>query len=127
MLETMGHLCFGPPWHECDTSLLIDGVPSPPLHHVKGLRQCDSLSPMMFTLIIDVLNSVLQHAMISGILHRITNCHAVSSIPLYVDDVVIFCHPDSEQLHAMHELLRVFGIASDLHANFLNSSTTPIQ
>lgn len=40
--------------------------------------------------------------------------HAASSISLFADDVVIFCHPDPPELAAIRGLLSTFGIASGL-------------
>ena len=50
-----------------------------------------------------------------------------SSISLYADGMVIFCHPDPQELLAVRELLRVFGAASGLHTNFQKCLATPIQ
>lgn len=82
---------------------------------LKGLRQGDPLSPMLFTLMIDVLNSLLQRAVHDGILWRLTSRHAASSISLYADDVIIFCHPDAHDLCTVKTLLYTFGGASGLH------------
>lgn len=82
---------------------------------------------MLFTLVIDPLNSLLIHTTRSGILRRLTDRHAASSVSLYADDVVVFCHPDGQQLHVMRELLWVFGVASGLHTNFRKSSAIPIK
>lgn len=82
---------------------------------------------MLFAIAIDALNSLLMHAHRSGVLQRLTTRHAASSISLSADDVVIFCHPSSQDLRAIHELLRVFGEASGLCTNFAKCSATPIQ
>ncbi|XP_073353791.1 uncharacterized protein [Aegilops tauschii subsp. strangulata] len=60
-------------------------------------------------------------------LQRLTNRHAASSISLFIDDVVIFCHPTSSELATIRELLRVFGDASGLRTNFCKCSATPIR
>lgn len=77
--------------------------------HACGLRLGDLVSPMLFTLVIEVLNSLITQAVARGVLQRLTTRHAASSISLYDDDVVVFCHPDSSNLNAIREILRVFG------------------
>lgn len=82
---------------------------------------------MLFAIIIDKLNNPLQHVVSSGMLQRLTTHHAASSISLFADDVVVFCHPDLPELATIRELLRIFGDASGLRTNFMKCSTTPIQ
>ena len=69
---------------------------------------------MLFTIGIDVLNSMLIHVVGLGLLQRLTSMHASSSISLYVDDVIMFCHPDRHDISAVREILRIFGIAFGL-------------
>lgn len=82
---------------------------------------------MLFTLVIDALNSLLQHAVGAGILRRLTSRHLASSVSLYADDVAIFCHPDAGDLRAVRSLLLTFGEASGLHMNMAKSSATLIR
>lgn len=70
LLQTLRRLGFGPRWREwvsillssASTHVLVNGVPGHPISHMRGLRQDDPLSPMLFTLVIDVLNSSLRCA-----------------------------------------------------------------
>lgn len=82
---------------------------------------------MLFTMVIDVLNSLMLHAMAAGILRRLTPRHIAPSVSLYTDDVAIFCHPSASELSAVHSVLHVFGHASGLHTNFDKCSATPIH
>lgn len=75
---------------------------------------------MLFTLVIDKLNSLLEYATHMGILKRLTARHAASSISMFADDVVIFCHPDAHELAVVKELLRLFANAFGLRTNFLS-------
>uniref|UniRef100_A0A8R7V6C9 Reverse transcriptase domain-containing protein n=1 Tax=Triticum urartu TaxID=4572 RepID=A0A8R7V6C9_TRIUA len=132
LLQLLHLLGFGPRWREwismllstASTRVLINGHPGPPIDHAHGLRQGDPVSPMLFTLVIDVLNSMLLRAVELGLLRRLTTCHAASSMSLYTDDVVIFCHPDSHDLAMVHRLLHVFGLASGMQTNFDKCSAT---
>ncbi|KAE8812430.1 Protein MON2-like protein [Hordeum vulgare] len=103
LIDVVRHLVFGTGWIEwvsillstSSTRVLINGLPGPPIDHAYGQRQGDPVSPMLFMMAIDALNSLLQHAHRCGILQRLTTRHASSSIYLYADDVVIFCHPST--------------------------------
>lgn len=70
---------------------------------------------MLFTWVIGSLNSLLMHAMRSGVLWRLTDHHMALSVSLYADNIIV----------VMHELLHVFGVASGLHTNFRKSSVIP--
>lgn len=83
--------------------------------------------PMLYTLVIDMLNSLIHRNDALGLLQRLTTCHATSSISLYVDYVIIFCHPDQHDIDVVCGLLRVFGEASGLRTNFAKCSATPIH
>lgn len=82
---------------------------------------------MLFALVIDKLNSLRQHATLTGILKRLTPRHVASGVSLFADDMVIFCHTDAHELDPIKELLRLFGNASKLSTNFLKCSATPIR
>lgn len=135
LLQVLQHLDFGHRWRDwisillstASTRVMTNGHPGPPIDHACGLRQGDPISPMLFTIVIDVLNSLLLQAVDTGLLQRLTTRHVASSISLYADDVVIFCHPDSHDIATVHELLRLFGVASGLRTNFDKCSATPIQ
>lgn len=85
------------------------------------------LTLLLFTLAIHVLNSLIQRAVELGLLHRLTTRCIVSSVSLYADDAVVFCHPDSHDIPTIKELLRVFGITPGMHMNIAKCSTTPIR
>lgn len=106
--------------------MLVNGNQGPPIYHAHGLRQGDSISPLLFAIVTNSLNSLLQHAVSTGMLRHLTTRHATSSISLFADDVVIFCHADTSDLATIHKLLCVFGDASGLRTNFLKCLATPI-
>ena len=90
LLEVLRHLGFGRRWCEwvcimlsaASTRILVNGSPGPPILHAKGIRQGDPVSPMLFTPVIDALNSLLQHALGAGVLHRLIAWHLASSVPV---------------------------------------------
>lgn len=80
LLKVLHHLGFGNRWCEwisillstASMCVLLNDTPWPPISHRKGLRQGDPLFPMLFVIMIDVLNSKIQQAVSSGILHTST-------------------------------------------------------
>jgi hypothetical protein len=61
-----------------------------------------------------------------GILRRLARRELATSVSLYADDVVIFCHPDEAELRAVRDILGLFGEASGLRTNFAKCSVSPI-
>jgi hypothetical protein len=55
------------------------------------------------------LNKVLAKAAELGMLRRLARRELVTSVSLYADDVVIFCHPDEAELSAVRGILELFG------------------
>jgi hypothetical protein len=41
------------------TRILLNGVPGERIYHARGLRQGDPLSPMLFLLVMEVLNGLI--------------------------------------------------------------------
>ncbi|XP_073363427.1 uncharacterized protein [Aegilops tauschii subsp. strangulata] len=82
---------------------------------------------MLFAITIDALNFLLQAAVNMGVLRRLAPLHAASSISLFADDVVIFCHPDPQELEAVRKLLQFFSDAAGLHTNFAKCPASSIQ
>lgn len=72
------------------------------------------------------LNRLLAKAIELGILRRLARRDLVTSVSLYTDDVVIFCHPDETELRAVRGIVDLFGQASGLRTNFAKCSVSPI-
>ncbi|KAK1574356.1 hypothetical protein QYE76_018595 [Lolium multiflorum] len=110
-----------------NTRVLVNGVPGERFVHVRGLRQGDPTSPMLFVAAMEVLTAVIKKAAerqlfsgLAGILER-------QRISIYADDVVIFCKPLSIELEATKAILQVFGEASGLRVNYRKTSATLIR
>ena len=69
------------------TRVLLNGVPGEVLYHQWGLRHGDPLSPMLFILAMDVLNSLFQKASDEGLLQPLSRRRINHRVSLYADDV----------------------------------------
>jgi len=75
-LETMRKKGFGEKWlswmklifESCTSSVLLNGSPSKVLHCRGGVRQGDPLSPLLFVIAADLLQSVVNKARSIGLL-----------------------------------------------------------
>jgi hypothetical protein len=91
------------------------------------LRQGDPLSPMLFIMVMDVLNSLVTKASELGLLQPLMRRGNGQRVSLYADDVVLFLQPGENELNLVKEILRIFGEASDLITNIGKCSMTTIQ
>lgn len=110
------------------TRILVNGQPGRPVWHGRGLRQGDPLSPMLFIITMDALNSMILTAEKEALLQPIGGRRGLPHrLSLYADDAVLFLSPVCEDLLAIKEILKLFGEASGLRTNMYKSSFSPIR
>lgn len=135
LLEVLQHLGFGNFWRNLvanllsssSTQILVNGEPGEIIQHQGGLRQGDPLSPMLFILVMDVLNSLSVKAANEGLLQSLSSRVAGQRLSLYADDVATFIKPLEEELLVTRDILKVFGDASGLQTNIQKSNIIPIS
>jgi hypothetical protein len=59
----------------------------------RGLRQGDPLSPMLFVMVMEVLNNLLRWVEQRGLMELVAGL-AEHRVSLYADDLVLFVRPD---------------------------------
>lgn len=82
------------------SAVLLNGVPGKVFHCKHGVRQGDSLSPLLFVLATDFLQTILNAAKQHGLLSLPVNLlHDQDFLVLqYADDTLIFMQGDARQL-----------------------------
>jgi hypothetical protein len=122
-LEVLRHMGFGRQWRNwisiilsTSTKILLNGQPGRRIYHVRGLRQGDPLSPLLFVLTMEVLNHVLRWVEQQ---HFLTPLHVSvgDRASLYADDLVLFVAPSAWDLETMKAALTIFGLAFGLFSN----------
>lgn len=100
LLEVLAHFGFGQRWRDwiaailstASTKIILNGRPGRRICHASGLRQGDPLSPMLFVLIVEVLNLLFGWLDAHAFLMPLGNVNLPFRVSLYADDVVLFTH-----------------------------------
>jgi hypothetical protein len=135
IIEILSHLGFGPIWRNLISSLLftsstqvlLNGSPGNRIAHRRGLRQVDPLYPMLFVLVMDVLNRLFRAAKSRGLLQGLEGVGVWNRLSIYADDVVLFVKPIVEDLNCVRLILDCFGAATGLITNLRKSFAIPVK
>jgi hypothetical protein len=112
-------------------SVLVNGSPEGFFGSSRGLHQGDSLSPLLFLLIMEVLSRLLQTmeeaglirgfqaGMLGGIEVRISHL-------LFADDTIVFCDAVPEQVFHVWKVLSCFEAITGLRVNLGKSEMVPV-
>jgi hypothetical protein len=84
------------------------------------------LSPLLFVIVIDPINQILELASAHGLLHKIARWTTILRTSLYADDAVIFIAPSKQDVQNLTAILQGFGEVTGLCTNFHKSSVVPI-
>jgi hypothetical protein len=109
------------------TQVLLNGVPRRFISHRRDLRQGDSLSPLLFIIVMDVLTVLFVKAEEHGLLQPFSSNSFQHRISLYANDVALFLKPEPRDLNTAVRILDLFGEASGLRTNIAKSSIAPIR
>lgn len=135
LLEVLEHLGFPLRW--CDwlsallgrarTKVLVNGRPGRRICHARGLRQGDPLSPLLFIIVMDVLNALISEADRRSELTPLPGNTIKHRASVYADDLVVFLVPSARDFTYIRQLLDLFAGASGLSTNLDKCTMTPIR
>jgi len=80
------------------TKVLVNGRPGRRIAHARGLRQGDPISPMLFVMVMEALNSLIREADRRGVIAPLPGNAIVHRASLYADDLVVLILPSVEDL-----------------------------
>ena len=111
--------------------ILINGSPCGFFGNTSGLRQGDPLSPLLFVLVMEALGRMLAKAVLEGRMSgfSVGNLEGRSlamSHLLFVDDMLIFCEANLDQIMILHMILIWFQAVSGLKINLGKSEIVPV-
>lgn len=135
LLELLQHIGFPLRWWNwlaallaaSSTRVLVNGRPGRRIQHARGLRQGDPLSPLLFMIVMEVLNALLAEADRRGELTPLPHHNIKHRVSLYADDLVVFLAPTERDFHCVRQILELFAGASGLSTNIDKCTITPIR
>ena len=114
-------------------SVIMNGSPTGFFDSMRGLRQGDPLSSLLFLLIMEVLSTMLRHTEEGSFIRgfqagngRAAGNGLCISHLLFADDTIIFCDADPEQLLYIRMVLTCFEAVTGLRVNMNKSEMVPV-
>jgi hypothetical protein len=111
------------------SEVLLNGVPGKRFHCRRDVMQGDPLSPLLFVLAADLLQSIVNKACEGGILRLPlpNNCGPDFPIIQYADDTILIMEACPRQLFFLKAMLNSFADSIGLHVNYHKSNIYPIN
>jgi hypothetical protein len=111
------------------SAVLLNGVPGKVFHCKRGVRQGDPLSPLLFVLTADFLQTILNEAKQQGLLSLPVDLPHDQDFPIlqYADDTLIFMQGNARQLFFLKAILNSFLESTGLKVNYAKSLMVPVN
>ncbi|XP_028549034.1 uncharacterized protein LOC114579204 [Dendrobium catenatum] len=103
-------------------SIFINGVLEGYFNSTSGIRQGYPLSPYLFSIIMDVLSSILDHAVSNNTFQPIKAGNCFVSHLMFADDLLVFGSATTRNAHSINSILQEFAGSTGLKVNPLKSS-----
>ena len=109
--------------------VMLNGVPGKKFYCRRGVRQGDPLSPLLFVLAADLLQSILNKARDIGLLTAPIQLNSCPDFPIvqYADDTLLVMKADARELFCLKALLNSFATTTGLKVNYQKSIMVPIN
>jgi hypothetical protein len=137
IIKILRHKCFPSRWVEwiqgilkSETSTtLLNGTVGKVFHCRRGVRQGDHLSPLLFVLAADLLQSIVSKVKNMGRLRVLVNVGYTSDFPIiqYVDDTLLIMDACPLQLFTIKTILNTFTDSTGLKVNYSKSNLYTIN
>jgi hypothetical protein len=135
LIDILRHIGFSRRWcnwisallSTTSTKVVVNGRPGRRIAHARGFRQGDPISPMLFVLVMEILNSLIREADRCGALLPLPGQVVTHRASLYADDVVVFLLPAAQDMNCIAQILSLFAGASGLITNMEKCVATPIR
>lgn len=111
------------------SSVLLNGVAGKDFKCKRGVKQGDPLSPLLFAIAADLLQSVINHEYQQGNLQPPFPQSFDIPFPVvqYADDTIMIMQGCEIQLLHLKEILHKFALSSGLKVNYHKSCLVPIN
>lgn len=137
ILEVLKHKGFSDKWvswiknllSSGTSSVILNGIPGKSFEYKRGVIQGDPLSPLLFVLATDLLQTVVNKAWHLGVLKHPLSDDFQGDYPIvqYADNTLLIMPGDARTLFNLRGLLRSFSDSTGLHVNFAKSFLVPIN
>ena len=111
------------------SAVLLNRMPGKKFNCKRGVRQGDPLSPLLFVLAADFLQSMINNAKDMGQLNLPIQMQHNKDFPViqYADDTLIIAEGDPKQLFFLRSVMNTFSLNTGLKVNFMKTMMVPIN
>ena len=137
IIDILRHKGFGAKWIHWislilgsgTSQVLLNDIPGIRFHCRRHVRQGDPLSPLLFVLAADLLQSIINKAKDCGILKLPIPLSCGSDFPIiqYADDTILILEACPRRLFFLKTMLNSFADSTGLHVNYNKSNIYPIN
>jgi hypothetical protein len=137
ILQVLKHKGFSQKWiswiehilKSGTSPILLNGVPDKVFHCRRGVRQGEHLSPLLFVLAADLLQSIIDRAKSMGLLRLPIQVGYTYDYPIiqYADDTLLIMEACLLQLMVLKAILHTFAESTGLRVNYSKSCMFPIN